>query len=297
MSKVTKAIIAAAGYGTRFLPATKNVPKELLNIIDTPVLEYITEECVSAGITDIIIVTRFGNNSIEDYLDSSKELEEMLYEKGKDKLLERIRRAYSKANFIFVRQAATLPYGTATPLWVSKNLINKNESFAYLFGDDIFWGEQSAIKELIDSYNENSDKISGCLGAYPVPKEEIQKYGVFEYEEKDNVKIFKNVIEKPTLDQIKSNLARVGRFVYSSKIFDYFNFDYVQTNPRKEFELTDVENEFTKNHDLMIEDISGEWLPVGDPESYLRTTIKIAMKRPEFKHVVDELLGEDKKYL
>lgn len=288
--QVTKAIIAAAGFGTRFIPATKNVPKELLNVINMPVLEYITEECVQSGITDIIIVTRHGNNSIEDYLDSSKELESVLEEKGKKDYLQKVQHAYKKANFIFVRQSADMPYGTATPLLVSKPLIGKDESFAYLYGDDIFLGHKPALKEMIESYTLNYSKVKGCLGGYIVPKKEISKYGVFKYKLDEGIKTFQNVIEKPNPDHIEDEnpLARVGRFIYHADIFNYFDEKLVQNNPRGEYELTDIENKLIQDDKLMIQDISSEWLPVGDPANYLRSTIKIAMKNSEYRKIIEE---------
>lgn len=131
---VTKAIITAAGYGTRFLPVTKNVPKELLPVINKPTIHYIVEDCIQAGIRDIIIVTRFGNHSVEDYFDTTPALESYLEQKGKHKEAKEIHDIYSSANFIFIRQDPDLPYGNASPLYSAKSLISKGESFIYAWG-------------------------------------------------------------------------------------------------------------------------------------------------------------------
>lgn len=290
---VTKAVIAAAGYGTRFLPATKNVPKELLTLLDKPVLEYITEECVEAGITDIVIVTRHGSGAIEDYLDSEKSLENLLESKGKTEYLEKVRHVYEKANFIFVRQSSNLPYGTASTLWAAKSVIGKQESFAFLYGDDVFAGERSAIGELIESYEAHrKEGIYGVLGAYQVPSEEIGKYGALEYDESNGYKLFKRSVEKPKPEDTDSNLARVGRFVYHASIFDFFDFDMVKTNPRGEFELTDVENAFKEQFNLIVQDVSATWYPAGEPKTYIRSTLQLAAEHPEYRAVVEEFVKE-----
>ena len=148
--KITKAVIAAAGYGTRFLPATKNQPKEMLPIIDKPIIHYLVEECVESGITDIIIVCRFGQQIMEDYFDNHSELEHYLLSNGKKESLEKIIHIPEMANFVYVRQKKTLPYGNGSPLLAAKNLIDDDESFAFLFGDDLV---KSKIIALYGEYN------------------------------------------------------------------------------------------------------------------------------------------------
>jgi UTP--glucose-1-phosphate uridylyltransferase len=288
--KITKAIITAAGYGTRFLPASKNVPKELIPLIDTPVLEYITQECVDAGITDIIIVTSYGKNAIEDYFDSSPELEQALLEKGKDELYQKVRNVYEKANFIFVRQNKNLPYGTASPLLAAKNLINKGESFALCFGDDVFENsDNNALKELIKTYRQN-EWADGVIGSKLIDKEMIKNFSILHTHEEDGVKVFDNTIERPTEVKNKLNYTRTGRFIYDASIFDYFDLDIVNTNPRGEFELTDIENVYKKDHKIIVHDIQAEWYPSGKPIDVLRSTIKLALKRDDLKDEVVEFI-------
>lgn len=293
MKNITKAVISAAGYGTRFLPATKSVPKEMLLLLDQPILEYVTEECVQAGITDIIIVTRYGSDAIVNYLDSSKELELFLEQNNKVEYLKIVKHAYKKANFVFVRQSADLPYGSATPLWASRNLIDPNESFAYLFGDDVFVGKTPAIKEIIDEHVESisADKnIIGVIGANRVAPKELKKWGMIQFEDKNGRKILKNVIEKPKHEIDEPQLVRTGRFVYSADIFKYFTLDIVKDNPRHEFELTDIENLAKKDRTILVKETSADWYPVGDPENHLISTVKLALKRPDYSKIIKQAI-------
>jgi len=164
--KINKAVIAAAGYGTRFLPATKNQPKEMLPIIDKPIIHYLVEEAVKSGITDIIIVTRAGQMPLEDYFDSHAELENTLEKAGKTEKLKQIKDIPKMANFVYVRQNADLPYGNATPLLCVKPLIDDDESFVYMFGDDLTISETPVTKQLIDIYEkENPKAIFSCSGS------------------------------------------------------------------------------------------------------------------------------------
>src|SRR4030065_1833443 len=153
--KIKKAVIAAAGYGTRFLPATKNQPKEMLPIIDKPIIHHLVDECVASGISEIIIVTRYGQGIMEDYFDSSLELEYMLDKNGKEDLLKKVREIPQMANFVYVRQKKNLPYGNGTPLLVASPLIDDDEAFAYLFGDDLVISEKPCLKQLIEVYQKN----------------------------------------------------------------------------------------------------------------------------------------------
>ncbi len=291
MRKVTKAVIAAAGYGTRFLPATKNVPKELLPVIDMPVLEYVTQECVDSGITDIIIVTSYGKNAIEDYFDSSKELEDILEKKGKYDLLKKVQNAYQKANFVFVRQNKNLPIGTCSPLLCVKNLIDKNEGFAYLYGDDIYLdGQKPALRELIEVYC----KVNWCysvIGAKRVSAEDVSKFGLVKYHKERGYNVIDDIIEKPQdLSQFENNklLVSSGRFILNERIFEYINEkDYID-NPRGELELHDTGRKFRKKYKEIVVEIKSNWYPTGKPMDMLKSTIKIALKRSDTK---EELKG------
>jgi UTP--glucose-1-phosphate uridylyltransferase len=177
--QVTKAVIALAGYGTRFLPATKNQPKQMLPIIDKPIVHYVVEEAVKAGIQDVILVTQAGQHSMEDYFDSHYEMEKILEDNGKTEYLKIVKGIPEMANFIFVRQHKNLPYGNGTPLLAVQNLIDDDEAFVYMFGDDLTRSEVPVTKQLIDIYEKYNAKA--VLAVQEVPDHEVEKYGTVKY--------------------------------------------------------------------------------------------------------------------
>ncbi|GAB4141200.1 MAG: UTP--glucose-1-phosphate uridylyltransferase GalU [Patescibacteria group bacterium] len=287
---VTKALITAAGYGTRFLPATKNVPKELLPILDMPVLEYVTEECVQSGIRDIIIVTRYGSSAIEDYFDSASYLEDLLMRKDKLDLVAKIKHVYKKANFVFVRQNSDLPYGTASPFVSARNLISQNENFAFLYGDDVFLSKTPALSQVILEFERT--KSNATIGAFQVPESEVHKYGVFGFEEKNTEKILKNIIEKPKVKPYPSNLINVGRHVYSAEIYDYIDKTPLNPDDGNEFQITTSFLMMAKEKKVTIKSIDGEFLTTGDPVNMLRTNLKVGLARSEFHDAIANMIKE-----
>ncbi|QQS38579.1 NTP transferase domain-containing protein [Candidatus Woesebacteria bacterium] len=277
--KVTKAVITAAGYGTRFLPATKNVPKELLPIINKPTIAYIVDQCVAAGIEDIIIVTRFGNHAVEDYFDSEPTLENYLNKKGKTKLEEEIKSVYKSANFIFMRQKADLPYGNAAPLYSVKNLI-KDEPFVFSWGDDITIGEGAGVEELVNSYNNKPcDVILNCLRT---TKEEISRVGAEVRIKEGTSDVVEEIIEKPPLEEVTSDLLSVAPYLLTSKIFDYLDPSVDQRTGEFLFQKG-VEGILKDNGDVRVSVTSGKWLTMGDPLNYLKATVEMALIRDDLR--------------
>lgn len=277
--KVTKAIITAAGYGTRFLPATKNIPKELLPIINKPTISYVVDQCIEAGIKDIIIVTRFGNHAVEDYFDSEPALEQYLIERGKKNLADELKKTYNRANFIFVRQKSDLPYGNAAPLYSVKDLI-KDEAFIYSWGDDIILGEKVGVVELVEKYNNDPcDAILNCL---ETTKEEISKTGA-EVRIKDGTKdIVESLVEKPLVEKVKSNLLSVSPYLLTPKIFEYL--DPEVDNRTGEFLFQKgVEGIIRDGGKVRASVTKGRWLTMGDPFNYLKSTIEIALYRDDLR--------------
>lgn len=275
---ITKAIITAAGYGTRFLPATKNVPKELLPVINTPTIHYIVQDCIKAGIKDIIIVTRFGNHSVEDYFDTTPALESYLESKGKVKEAEAIHEIYSSANFIFIRQDPDLPYGNASPLYSAKSLIQKDESFIYAWGDDIILGENAGIQEIIEDYrNEYADVILNCT---KVGEDQITKLGIVKFKNNESTQI-EQIIEKPTLEQAPSDIASVSPYLFNAKIFDYL--DPLKVEPGKEFMIQNAIDALCKDGIVKANVTKGTWLTTGDPLNYLKATVEIALSRDDLR--------------
>ncbi len=286
--KITKAVIAAAGYGTRFIPATKNQPKEMLPIIDKPIIHYLVEEAVKAGIKDIILVTRSGQSSLEDYFDSNRELEHELEKSGKKKKLEEIKKIPKMANFIYVRQKGDLPYGNATPLLSVAPIIDKEESFVYMFGDDLTVSEVPVVKQLISVYEKYNAKA--VLGVQKVSKKDVHKYGTVRYKKRASYRYeIEEACEKFSAEEAPSLMAVFGRFIFSYDVIERA----LQTPLGKDNELwvIDILNSLAKSGEKVIaQPIEGEWHTTGDPLNYLKTSFTFALKR-------DDISGDLRKYL
>lgn len=279
-NKISKAVIAAAGYGTRFLPATKNQPKEMLPIIDKPIIHHLVEECVASGITDIIIVSRAGQGIMEDYFDNHVELEHLLEVNGKVKLLEKIRNIPLMANFIYVRQKKNLPYGNGSPLVAVKDLISDDERFVYMFGDDLVLSEVPCTQQLIDY----SDKKRGAVtvAVQKVPKSEVVRYGIYKLVKGSKDKV-EGVVEKPSVKEAPSQLAGFGRYVLNHKVIDilYNNSKTNKLGKDSELWLTDAILKYAKDNSVYATKIKGEWMTTGDPLRYMKTQVRFALERKD----------------
>lgn len=274
--KVKKAIIAAAGYGTRFLPATKNQPKEMLPIIDKPIIHHLVDECVQSGITDIIIVTRAGQGIMEDYFDTHVELEQWLSSNGKRKLLNKIKEIPNLANFVYVRQKKNLPYGNGTPLACAAPLIDDDEPFAYLFGDDLVISEIPCLNQLIKVYENN--KCDGVFAAQDVPLSEVVRYGMIKFKEGTNE--FEALVEKPDPKDTPSKLASFGRYILNYKTIEEIK--KLKTGLSEELWLVDAVTEAAKKGGkFLVHEIEGRWMTTGDPLRYLKTTVEYALRRKD----------------
>ncbi|MFH1295479.1 MAG: sugar phosphate nucleotidyltransferase [bacterium] len=275
--KITKAVIAAAGYGTRFLPATKNQPKEMLPIIDKPIIQYLVEEAVDSGITDIILVTRSGQSIMEDYFDNNVALEQLLEKNGKIESLVLVREIPQIANFVYVRQKRHLPYGNATPLLAVKNLIDDDEAFVYMFGDDLTLAKTPVTKQLIDVYEK--EKPVSVLAVQEVPDSEVHKYGTVRYKQNAGYKYeIEAVVEKAPAGKQASNMAVFGRFIFSYKVVE--EAEKLQTGLGGELWVSDMNNNLAQQGEKVIaQPIQGEWLTTGDPLAYLKTTLRFALER------------------
>lgn len=288
MRKIKKAIIAAAGYGTRFLPATKNQPKEMLPIVDKPIIHHLVEEAVDSGIEDIIIVTRAGQMPMEDHFDSNYELENELKEAGKLKRLKKVEGIPEMANFAYVRQHKGYPYGNATPLLCAAPLIDDDEAFVYMFGDDLTLSKKPVTKQLIEVYEKEDP--TAVLGVQEVPDEEVERYGTVKYKnEKKNFEIEAGY-EKLPAEEAPSNMALFGRFVFSYDIIKQAK----KTPTGKDGELwaMDIINNLAqKGKKVIAQPIEGEWHTTGDPLRYLKTSVEFALMRedigPEFRKYLE----------
>jgi UTP--glucose-1-phosphate uridylyltransferase len=274
-TKITKAVIALAGYGTRFLPATKEQPKEMLPIIDKPIVQYLVEELVESGIQDIIMVTRLGQRALEDHFDNNIALEYHLEKNGKDKILKEVQELPKKANYVYVRQKRFLPYGNGTPLLVVKNLIKKNENFVYMFGDDLVKSDIPATKQLIEEANKNPGKI--IIAAQDVKPDEVEKYGVIKFGP-DN-KTVETIIEKPKKEEAPSNTITFGRFILNNDVLE--EIAKKQLGKDNELWLSDAIANLAKQGKVVAVKIQGRWMTTGDPLNFLKTTIEYAKDRED----------------
>lgn len=276
---IKKAIIPAAGLGTRFLPATKAMPKEMLPILDKPTIQYIVEEAAKAGIEDIIIVTGKHKRSIEDYFDNQKELEMILEDKGKTDLLEKVHYSTSLANIFYVRQKEQKGLGHA--IYSARQFIG-NEPFAVLLGDDIVESETPAIKQLMNVYEETGKSV---IGVQEVPDSETHRYDIIDPLEKLGLKYkVKQFVEKPKQGTAPSNLAIMGRYVLTPEIFDYLKSQKEGTG--NEIQLTDAIERMNSESQVYAYDFEGNRYDVGEKLGFVKTTIEYALKD---KNMKDEL--------
>jgi len=294
MKKITKAVIAVAGYGTRFLPATKNQPKEMLPIIDKPIVQYLVEEAVASGIKDIILVTRFGQSMMENHFDTNLELEMQLAKNGKKRELEEVQRVYKMANYIYVRQGRHLPYGNATPLLCVKNIIDKDEPFVYMFGDDLVKAKTPCTKQLIEVFNKV--KPAAILAVQQTPAEEIYRYGTVRYKKDTKINQIDEVLEKMPAGKAPSNMAQFGRFIFTYKVIQTA-IEHLKTKKfgkDNELWITDLLNELAKTNKVIAQPIEGKWMTTGDPLRYIQTMVEYALERkdigPEFAQFLKSLV-------
>ncbi|MEB7689006.1 UTP--glucose-1-phosphate uridylyltransferase GalU [Staphylococcus equorum] len=281
MKLIKKAIIPAAGLGTRFLPATKAMPKEMLPILDKPTIQYIVEEAAKAGIEDIIIVTGKHKRSIEDHFDNQKELEMILEDKGKTDLLEKVHYSTSLANIFYVRQKEQKGLGHA--IYSARQFIG-NEPFAVLLGDDIVESETPAIKQLMNVYEETDKSV---IGVQEVPDSETHRYGIIDPLEKLGLKYkVKQFVEKPKQGTAPSNLAIMGCYVLTPEIFDYLKSQ--KEGAGNEIQLTDAIERMNSESQVYAYDFEGNRYDVGEKLGFVKTTIEYALKD---KNMKDELKG------
>lgn len=284
--KVTKAVIPAAGLGTRVLPATKAQPKEMLTIVDKPSLQYIIEELVEAGIQDIIIVTGRNKNSIEDHFDFSYELEHTLKKDGKIELLNKVDNISSMANICYVRQ--NHPLGLGHAILKAKPFVG-DEPFVIALGDDIVYNEEKPVaRQLIENYEKYGSSIVGCQ---EVRQEDVSKYGIVKPSKKldDKTVEMEDFIEKPSLEEAPSKLACLGRYLLTSKIFDYLE----NTKPGKggEIQLTDAILDMLKNGEKVVAyEFDGKRYDIGNKFGLLKANIEFGLRNEETKEELKNYL-------
>lgn len=277
MQKVTKAVIPAAGLGTRFLPATKACPKEMLPIVDKPTIQYIIEEALASGIKDILIITGHNKRSIEDHFDYNPELELNLREHGKDELLALVKEI-GDINLHYIRQKE--PKGLGHAILCAKSFVG-DEPFAVLLGDDVVYNEEKpCLQQLLDVYDATGASVLGCQ---TVPQDKVSSYGIVASEATKDERIFKvnDMVEKPAVEEAPSRLAVLGRYVITPEIFAILE----QTAPGRggEIQLTDALKVLAKEQVMYAYDFVGRRYDVGDKQGYLEATVEYALRRPELR--------------
>ena len=291
MKKVRKAIIPAAGLGTRFLPATKAMPKEMLPIVDKPTIQYIVEEAIASGIEDIIIVTGKGKRAIEDHFDNAFELEHNLLEKGKLGLLEEVRKS-SNVDIHYIRQKEAKGLGHA--VWCARNFIG-DEPFAVLLGDDIVQAETPCLRQLMNEYEQT---LSSVIGVQTVPDNQTHRYGIVDPISNDGRRHQVNAfVEKPTAGTAPSNLAIMGRYVFTPEIFKFL--EEQEVGAGGEIQLTDAIQRLNEIQRVFAYDFEGKRYDVGEKLGFIQTTIEFALKhndlREDILKVMRELLEKESK--
>ncbi|HHY78681.1 MAG TPA: UTP--glucose-1-phosphate uridylyltransferase GalU [Clostridiales bacterium] len=274
--KVRKAIIPAAGLGTRFLPATKAQPKEMLPIVDKPTLQFIIEEAVASGIEEILIITGRNKKSIEDHFDKSVELELELEKQGKFDLLEEVRKISDMVNIHYIRQKE--PKGLGHAIYCAKSFIG-NEPFAVLLGDDIVDAQKPCLKQMLEVYEKYETTI---LGVQEVPKKDVSKYGIVDGNKiEDRVYKVKGLVEKPSIQEAPSNVAILGRYIIKPAIFSIL--EHVQPGKGGEIQLTDALQILAQKDDMYAYNFVGKRYDVGDKQGFLQATVEYALKRDDLR--------------
>lgn len=275
MQKIKKAILPVAGFGTRFLPATKAQPKEMLPIVDKPVVQYLVEEAVASGIEEIIFITGRGKRAIEDHFDTSFELEETLVEKNKHDLLNAVKKIPTLAKFSYVRQP--MPLGDGHAILQASHLVG-NEPVLIIFGDCIYDSEVPASKQLIETYEKYGDSV---IGLSEVPREETSKFGVIDGVKLDEKSLeIKRIVEKPKTEDAPSNLVAVGKYIITPEVFEILK--GMSHGKSGEIRLADAfDIMLSKNRPIYGRILEGEWLDTGDKFNFVKAAIHLGLKHPE----------------
>jgi len=283
MSKIKKAIIAVAGSGTRQLPSTKSMPKEMLPIVDKPIIQLVVEELVDAGIEDIIMVTKWDKKPLEDHFDRNWALEGELEKAGKMEKLEEIRKISEMANFVYVRQKG--PYGNGTPVLSAASLVD-DEPFVFVWGDDLVRSKVSFTKQMVDDYNKNGLLM---IGVQEVPKETVSRYGIVKLRAGTNQ--IEDIIEKPSIEEAPSQLADFGRMILDQRIVDILK--NTALGKGNELWIVDAIKTYVKEGGIFLAKkvVDGEWMTTGDPLNYLKATFAYALEREDIGKDLQEYIN------
>lgn len=285
--KIKKALITAAGFGSRFLPITKTFPKEMLPILNKPIIQYLIDECVASGIEEIIIVAGASDiDKFEDYFfNKVEEIKNLMFAQKKEERWQKVADVLNLKGIKIIPQNETLPYGNGRPVLTAKEYLKDEEAFVVMFGDDMVISEIPAVKQLINYFNAN--ECDGLMGVQRMPMEEVCKYGVIEIKEGTENQV-KKVIEKPKIEESPSDLCTYGRFIMTPKIFNYLSAE--NTGKDGELWLQDANDKLAHDGKVLFNHIDGQWVTTGDPYTYLETFLRYAMKDNEIKSKLENFI-------
>jgi UTP--glucose-1-phosphate uridylyltransferase len=285
--EITKAVIPAAGLGTRFLPFTKAVPKEMLPILNKPAIQYIVEEGINSGISNFFMVTSKSKEAIANYLDSSPCLDMYLQERGKEKLLDKLNRIIRQAHFTYIRQSEPLGLGHA--IGMARHSIGK-EYFGILLPDDLIFGKQPGLDQLIKIAHQEKASV---VAVQEVPREAVSSYGIIAIKKQITPNLYQvgQLVEKPSQKDAPSTLAIIGRYVLSHKIFE--SIDEISNNATDEIQLTDaISNMMGNSEKVLAYKVQGQRFDTGTPLGWLKANIHIALQDPDYAPAIKEMLND-----
>nr|HID13116.1 UTP--glucose-1-phosphate uridylyltransferase [Anaerolineae bacterium] len=278
-----KAVITIAGYGTRFLPASKAVPKEMFPIAGVPLIQYHVESLVAAGLTRIIIVVRGGSEAVQRHFAPGPDLERHLEKSGKLELLEEVRRISRLAEIVFVRQSETLPYGNASPALAARHWLNPGEPFYYMFGDDIIISDVPVPQQMLEAFNKFQP--AAVIATQRVPDEETHLYGCIELKPGSDNEMAR-IVEKPAPGTAPSNWVQIGHFIFTPEVFEVL--ETLEPGKGGELWLADAVDRLAARSSVIVQPIAGLWLPAGDPLRQLKANIEMALRRDDMR---DDLIA------
>ncbi|MGD1993713.1 MAG: sugar phosphate nucleotidyltransferase [Anaerolineae bacterium] len=278
-----KGVITIAGYGTRFLPGSKAIPKEMIPIAGVPLIQYHVESLVAAGIDEIIIVVRGVSGSVQRHFAPDPALEAHLEASGKIDLLEEMRRVDQLAHIVFVRQPETLPYGNASPALAARRWLSSHEPFYYMFGDDLMIANEPVPRQMLDAFEMHQP--AGVVAVQQVPDEETHLYGMIALEPGSEVRM-RSIIEKPDPGTAPSNLAQIGHFIFTPELFDVL--ETLDTGKDDELWLADAVDELAGRSTVVVQPIAGQWMAAGDPLRHLKACIEMSLQREDMR---DDLIA------
>jgi UTP--glucose-1-phosphate uridylyltransferase len=275
-----KGVITIAGYGTRFLPAAKAVPKEMFPIAGIPLIQYHVEDLVAAGITDIIVVVRDGGEVVQRHFAPNPNLERHLERAGKQELLEQMQRISRMADIVFVRQPETLPYGNASPALAARRWLTPGEPFYYMFGDDIIIADVPVPQQMLDAFHKFQP--AAVLATQQVSEEETHLYGCVELKPGSDYEMAR-IVEKPAPGTAPSNWVQVGHFIFTPDLFDVLQGSETELGKAGELWLADAIDRLAARSSVIVQPIEGLWMAAGDPLRQLKACIEMSLRRDDLR--------------